>query len=57
MNETDHSKYCLYFPREAGQVMLRQKITQPAAGKDVHRVFGEELRLSHLHLWLTAVVP
>jgi hypothetical protein len=57
MNETDHSKYCLYFPREAGQVMLRQKITQPAAGKDVHRVFGEELRLSHLQLWLTAVVP
>jgi hypothetical protein len=32
MNVSFDSKYWLYFSRRAGQVMLRQKSTQPAAG-------------------------
>jgi len=32
MNVSFDSKYWLYFSRRAGQVMLRQKSTQPTAG-------------------------
>jgi hypothetical protein len=64
MKASFDSNYLLYFfaspkkyPAYGGHAKKGDPKTQPASGRDVHRVFGKEHRLSHVILWLTAVVP
>jgi hypothetical protein len=64
MKASFDSNYFLYFfaspkkyPACGGHAKKGDPKTLPAAGRDVHRVFGKELRLGYVLLWLTAAVP
>jgi hypothetical protein len=64
MNVSFTSKCSLYYlaspkkyPACGGHAKKGDPKTLPAAGRDVHRAFGKELRLSYVLLWLTTAVP